>query len=444
MTAAISLQAQVTLQGTISNLSPAAPPIAMIEYWNVDHWQQLSVIQLDQTKTYSIHLVPPVAAQCRIRLAGQNKSWSDFFIPGPGSKDSILTIDLDAGKMDGGPAKVKGSDECDRYYQLITANREYTRLRDSSSAAMPAQQALNNLNKLCQDIATHYRGTFTGDIVANVLYQPQRADYAKDPKIAAMTANEFAVAHDFDKIMFQYEGNMYFNGFTKSLNRYYNYFNHQTEEGSKNYIDGIMSRRNGNEKVDLFLFRYLLNQMMDEKEESGLKYLLTWYLPDCSDDSPLPDYLKSLIGALKYCEPGHTVDDLKLPGLDGADVSLADVCSKNKMTLMLFWKSTCSHCLEFKPVLGQLYEKYHNQGLEVYALDLDRTEVGWKTFLSSNPSKWVNVYIPEDERKEINKMFPVPGTPTLIALDRNRVVLSRLVLRDRLEAYLDETLPKLK
>lgn len=444
MTMVYWLHAQVTLQGNITNLSPSALQIAMIEYWNVDHWQQLSVVQLDQSKTYSISLNPPVAAQCRIRLAGQNRSWSDFFIPGPGNKDSVLTINLDAAKMDGGPAKVLGSAECDRYYQLIMANRDYTRLRDSSAAVFQVQQALNNLNKLCHDISNQYRGTFTGDIVANLLYQPQRSDYPKDPKIAAMTANEFAIAHDLDKIMFQYEGNMYFNGFTKSLNKYYNYFNHQTEEGSKNYIDGIMSRRNGNEKVDQFLFRYLLDRVMDEKEETGLKYLLTWYLPDCTDESPLPDYLKTLIEALKYCEPGNTVEDLKLPGLEGTDVSLGDVCSKNKMTLLLFWKSTCSHCLEFKPVLAQIYEKYHAQGVEVYALDLDRTEVGWKTFLSSNPNKWVNVYIPEDSRKEINKMFPVPGTPTLIALDRNRKVLSRLVLRDRLEAYLDETLPKLK
>lgn len=439
---ACCLQAQVTLQGKIINLAPDALQVAMIEYWNMNHWQQLSIIQLDPSKTYYIKVSPPAEAECRIRLAGQKKNWSDFVIPGPGSKDSVLTIDLDASQMNGGPAKVQGSAENERYYQLITAYQDYTRLLDSTNTDVAkSEQALNNLNKLCREISTQYRGTFTGDVVANTLYQPQSRDYPKDAK---MTANEFAIAHNLDKVMFQYAGNLYFNGFLKQLDKYYHYFDHQTEAGSRNYIDGIMSRRNGNEQVDLFLFRYLLDRMLDEKEEAGLKYLLTWYLPDCSDDSPLPDYLKSLIAALKYCEPGNTVEDLKLSGLDGADVSLGDVCSKNKMTLMLFWKSTCSHCLEFEPVLAKIYEKYHPLGLEVYALDLDRTEAGWKTFLSSNPTKWVNVYIPEQDRQEINKMFPVPGTPTLIALDRNRKVLSRLILRDRLETYLDETLPKLK
>lgn len=438
-----ALMAQVTVRGKVVNLAPSALQVALLEYWQVDHWQQLGILQLEGG-AFQLNVNPPVQAQARIRLAGQNKSWSDFVISPAGNGDSILVFELDATMMDGGPAKVIGSAENERYFNLLTAHRNLNKLKESSPAATPEQLAAAEtaLNQLCRETA-QLRGTFCGDIVANLLYQPQKQDYAKDPAVAMMSANAFAVAHDLDKIIFQYEGNLYHNAFMKSLNRYYNYFDQQTPDGSKNRVDAVMARRNGNQPVDLFLFKYLLDKAMENKDEAGLHHLLTWYPPDCSDDSPLPDGTKSLIEALKNCEPGKEALDLNFPGLNGEPVSLTTVCSRNKMTLLLFWKSNCSHCREFEPVLAELYKKYHPQGLEVYAMSLDKVDSGWRSFLAANPTEWINVYIPQEQRKLINQHYPVPSTPTVIALDRQRKVLSRLVLRDQLEAYLLETLPKL-
>jgi len=441
----LSVSAQAVLRGSISNVPASAIPVAIMEYWAVDHWQQLAILQLENGGAFSTTKMPPVQAQCQIRMTSQPKVKCDFLLPGPGEvHDSLLRMDLDMRFMNGSPTTIAGYPENDLYFALMSAYYTLSKLRDTSSTAPAAQvnAAALMFNNMCIEIAKKNPGTFTGDILANVLYRPSQDDYAKDTKEAAMTANAFAIAHVLDKIPFRYDRILNHNAFEKALNRYYNYFDHASEDGSKNYIEGIMSRRNGNEAVDLFLFKFLMDKMLASKNETGLQHLLKWYLPDCSDESPLSNYTKTLIAALQNCQPGNNIPDQQWQGLDGNNVSLSEICAKNKMTLLFFWKSNCSHCREFEPVLAALYEKYHPKGLEVIALSLDKNDLNWKQFLQTAPTKWVNVFVPNEARDTLTKHFPIPATPTLISLDSQGKVLKRLILRDQLEAHFKEILEK--
>ncbi len=437
--------AQAVLQGSISNIPASAIPVAIMEYWAVDHWQQLAILQLENGGAFSTDKMPPVQAQCQIRMTSQAKVKSDFLLPGPGEvHDSVLRMDLDMRFMNGSPTTISGYPDNDLYFALMSAYYTLSRLRDSTSTAPAAQinSAALMFNNMCLEIAKKNPGTFTGDILANLLYRPKQEDYAKDTKEAAMTANAFAIAHDLDKIPFRSDKILNHVAFERALNRYYNYFDHASEDGSKNYIEGIMSRRNGNEAVDLFLFKFLLDKMLASKDENGLQYLLKWYLPDCSDESPLSNYTKTLIAALQSCQPGNVIPDQQWQGQDGSNVSLHEVCAKNKMTLLFFWKSGCSHCREFKPILAALYEKYHPLGLEVIALSIDKSDASWKKVLEAEPTNWVNVFVPIETRDALTKHFPIPATPTLISLDSQGKVLKRLILRDQLEAHFKEILEK--
>ena len=443
---AFGLSAQVVIRGNISNVPSSAIPVAFLEYWAVDHWQQVAILQLENGGDFSTDKLPPAQAQCQVRMTNQPGVRNDFLLPGPGEPcDSVLRINLDMRFMDGRPVLVAGYPENDLYFTLMSANHTLIKLRDSSSTADMAQQldAVRKFNRLCTEMSQQHRGTFTGDIVANLVYLPQPEEYPKDPKVAGMSANAFVIAHDLDTIPFRYDRILNHNAFERSLNRYYNYFDHTSADGSKNYVENIMSHRNGSDAVDLFLFKYMLDKMMASKNEAGLEHLLTWYLPDCSDESPLTNYTKTLIQALQNCAPGKVLPDMEWPDANGKNVSLSEVCAKNKMTLLFFWKSNCSHCREFKPVLAAYYEKFHPQGLEVLALSLDRSDANWKQTLQTEPTNWVNVYVPNEQREAMNKQFPVPATPTLISLDSNRKVLNRLILRDQLEAYLKNMLAKL-
>jgi thiol-disulfide isomerase/thioredoxin len=441
--ASASLHAQITLSGKVTNVPPTLSQVLAIEYWNFDRWQQIDVANLEKDGTFSKPVFAPANAQCRLRISNKSKNWSDFILPGAEDKTKELVFNLDFFQMNGGPARIAGSEENELYYRLASEYKSLSHLRDSLGAngteALEGPQRA--FNESCQEIAKRNKGTFSADVVANSLYQPAKEDYPGDAKVAAMTPQQFAIEHALDKTPFRYARSLHFNGFMRDLDKYFNYFD-RTPEAYVDYIQRVMAKRNGSEEVDNFLFKYLLDKMMDYKDETGLTYLLNWYVPDCADESPLPSSTQNLLESLKNCKPGKIAYDLKLPGIDSQWVSLNSVCSKNKITLLLFWRSTCSHCKEFEPILAKLYEKYHPLGVEVYAISSDRNTEEWKKFLAEHPTNWVNVYTPFDRRTEVSKAFPSISTPTLISVDRNRKVLSRMIMRNDIEAYLDETLKK--
>ncbi len=427
-----ALSAQVTLQGKIINMTGMRIPQIAIEYWNADHWQQSEGTALNDDNTFSINMLSPNPGQYRFRMFGQSKVWSDFIIPDSNMYEKVLSFELDYAKMNGSPTNAVNSKANQLYFDLMTAYQTH----DSLSFDW------GSFNRKCLDIVAQHRKSLIGDIALS-LYEPQKSDFSRDAAVSKMTANEFVKAHALDKIPFEHDYILRHNALAKQLNRYCNYFD-KGEKGGNALIDAIMARRNGNDAVDGFLFRFLLDKMMDSKNDPSLSYLLKWYAPDCPDDDPQPDYINNLIAALKACAPGKIAADLSYANPEGQAVNLAQVCAKNKLTILLFWKSSCSHCKEFEPVLEGIYQKYHPLGVEVYALSSDRDEATWRTFLQNKPNPWINVFIPQSERADIGKKFPAPSTPTIIVLDKNRKVVGREVSRANLEAYLDEELAKIK
>jgi len=93
-------------------------------------------------------------------------------------------------------------------------------------------------------------------------------------------------------------------------------------------------------------------------------------------------------------------------------------------------------------MLEDIYARYHSMGLEVYAIGTDNEEKPWRDQATLNNSPWPSVYLARESRKDFNKKYPVPSTPTLIAVDENGVILRRLIMRSKLEDVLKELLPQ--
>ncbi len=434
----LSLQAQITFSGQINPLPPT--PKAALEAWQLDHWQQIAEFPLQPDGSFSQVLNKPKAGQYRLRAWSQTDKWVDFILPDSLPVTLNMRLEVNYESMDGQSVRISELPENDLYVDLMNARQRMLLRRDSLGAQ--TNNDLASFNRLCREVIAQHRNTMAADVAA-LLVEPTPADHPTKPALAKLTANEFAKAHALEGIPFHHNHVLAHNLFVKSLNRYFKYFDRDTA-GNIAFIQGVMSRRNGNDAVDGYLFKYLLDKMIDYRQEGGLTYLLSWYAPDCTDEHPLPSSLRLLLLGLKNCVPGKISADLALPGLDGQPVKLSEVCAQHPLTLMLFWRSTCSHCREFEPELVKIYEKYHPLGLEVYALSNDRTEQEWKDFLQENPMPWINVYIPPEQRATVAQFFPAPSTPTLISLDKQHRVVSRLISRSTLETYIETEMPKHK
>jgi len=435
------LPGQVSLKGVVRNLPANVRRQMTIEFWDTNRWSSIGSFDLQPDGSFQTIVKPEMTAQCRIRVLAKPRAWSDFIIPGPDNPNSVLVFDLDYTQMFGYTARMEGTwDNC-LYENIMQEYHFMDHLRDSLAGKQSLQldTVQRNFNRLCRKTWTENRGLFAADVVARLFYQPAPEDYPNSP--AALTPNLFARAHYFDKTPFADSRILHHNEFRKKIDRY-DAFYEKTPENSPKLIDGIMRCRNGNDTIDAFLFRHLLEKMMGEQDEPGLSYLLNWYSPDCGDEKKDPDIMDNMLAAFRNCTPGKEAFDLNLPDPAGVIQSLSTVCAKHKVTLLFFWRSNCSACSEFKPELERIYEKYQPLGLEVYAISLDTYESVWQTFVAQHPQKWVQAFVPQAERSMVGRQFPTPGTPTLIVLDTNRKVLNRLVVRADLDAYLGRLLKK--
>jgi thiol-disulfide isomerase/thioredoxin len=431
---ALNIQAQF-------NQLPSGTSKVIFEYMNGQEWKQIDNKALDKEGKVSFQFIPPVYGQYRFRFPSGKTSviWSDFIISSYKNEPMSMDFVINYPDMNGRPISVSNSLESQLYLELMNAYLDFDALR----TAVPVEQdklekATTLLNQISRRMAQQNKGTFTGDVVADLVYQPVRSDYPKE-KHESLNDSLFYIKFGISKLPYYKAGALHHNLFVRSLERY---FKHMQQKDSDDYaidfIDGVMFRSGGLEEVDQFLFKYLLDKMLGYKSEKGLSHLLSHYSQDCSEDHSSKSANDQLVNALNEVAPGKKVWPLKLPDINATPVSLQDVCKKNKMTLMLFWKSSCNHCEEFKPVLRGLYDQYHSKGLEVYAVSIDKDINEWKTYVNAHPQPWKDTFLAYDVRKEFNNHYPVPSTPTLIALDQNGKVISRLIVRSKMEEFLKE------
>jgi thiol-disulfide isomerase/thioredoxin len=194
------------------------------------------------------------------------------------------------------------------------------------------------------------------------------------------------------------------------------------------------------ESMTSYMFKFLLDKMISFRNEPGLSYLITWYADDCTEEGHMEENTRNLLQALENCKPGKTIEMLSLPDVNGKMHPMKKTIAENKITIILFWRANCSHCKEFEPKLEEYYAQYHAKGLGVYAIGTDKTQEEWAVQDKLNDSPWTSVFLAYDQRKDFNKRFPVPSTPSLLAVDQNGVVVKRLITRSKIESEIKEML----
>lgn len=106
--------------------------------------------------------------------------------------------------------------------------------------------------------------------------------------------------------------------------------------------------------------------------------------------------------------------DFELPVLDqGYTLNLEDV--KGKVVYLDFWASWCAPCALSLPELEKLRVRFHDQGFEVVAINLDSSLEDARRFLKD---KNISYPILFDQNQVTPERYGVAGMPTAFLLDR--------------------------
>ena len=102
---------------------------------------------------------------------------------------------------------------------------------------------------------------------------------------------------------------------------------------------------------------------------------------------------------------------------DGEPVSMDQF--KGKVLLVDFWKSTCNPCMSELPQIADLYDVYHKDGFEVFAVNMDTDSAKMEDAIEIIGADWPVYHDGMAFNGEIAQLFDVYRTPTTILIDRD-------------------------
>lgn len=221
--------------------------------------------------------------------------------------------------------------------------------------------------------------------------------------------------------------------FEQKANAVYGTF--ATETGDYRHLEGFIGNRyNGGRMLYLytldgahaFYFRGVIkgDSITNGLFVSGKHYKSNWKAWK-SDSAQLRDP-----NQLTYIKPGYDGLEFTFPNLNGEPISLEDAKFDNKVVLVSVTGTWCPNCKDETEYLKQVYNKYRNEGLEVIALQFERSaefEEAKSAVLKANKALPVPyTQLIAGSSREAEKKLPmlnhVMSFPTLIVLNRNHEV----------------------
>ena len=168
------------------------------------------------------------------------------------------------------------------------------------------------------------------------------------------------------------------------------------------------------------------------------------YLKEKAFTKELNDELERLLlvsPAIEGCDVKPYYIDMEYPDVNGNMIKLSDVVNnpKNRYVYIDFWATWCGPCRMYMESLAKTYEKYKDNGFEVYTVSCDTNTEAWKKLVAEKDFGWINVIggmsMPEW------KSYVVTGVPTSILIDCSTgLIIGRELYEDLLDDKLKELL----
>ena len=160
-------------------------------------------------------------------------------------------------------------------------------------------------------------------------------------------------------------------------------------------------------------------------------------------DDPRTEYLVNLLldGQRRRRSMGAPMDtvyadvasiiDIKLQDYNGKDYSLTKVATDNRVVLLDFTAYGTEVSPQINKLLNDIYQSYHNRGLEIYQVSLDQDNVTWREAAKNLP--WITVYDPMSINSQTVGAYNVTGIPTTFII-RGGEIVERVEDATRLKA----------
>ena len=193
---------------------------------------------------------------------------------------------------------------------------------------------------------------------------------------------------------------------------------------------------------------YMMNMAISEKKGFIPYFMIAFG----ALESPGYDLFKHAVACAKAADPmskytqdiegkfvneaslmiGGVAPDIKLNGPDGKPVSLSSL--RGKVVLIDFWASWCGPCRRENPNVVKMYQKYKDQGFEIFGVSLDNDANRWKGAIQTDGLTWFHGSDLMGWKSKPAQMYQVHSIPATFLLDKQGKIIAKGLRGAELEA----------
>ncbi|MFC5044941.1 redoxin domain-containing protein [Aquimarina hainanensis] len=156
----------------------------------------------------------------------------------------------------------------------------------------------------------------------------------------------------------------------------------------------------------------------------------------------LSSFVESAIGII---DVGSVIEDFSAPTPEGKNLSLKEVMGK--YTIIDFWASWCKPCRAENPNVVRVYNKYHDKGLNIIGVSLDRNKDHWIKAIKDDNLQWSHISNLQYWQEPIAREFGVKSVPSTFLIDDKGLVIAKnlrgMALENKIKELLGEEEPAL-
>lgn len=149
---------------------------------------------------------------------------------------------------------------------------------------------------------------------------------------------------------------------------------------------------------------------------------------------------------IAHLEIGKIAPNFEAPTPEGKMLSLNDV--KGKVTIIDFWAAWCGPCRKENPNVVRVYEKYHDQGLEIIGVSLDGQsrqkdpKKAWLDAIEKDGLTWNQVSHLKYFKDPVAELYNIQAIPATFILDAEGKIVAKNLRGKALENKVKELLEK--
>lgn len=201
----------------------------------------------------------------------------------------------------------------------------------------------------------------------------------------------------------------------------------------KNFV-----KNNSNSIFSVLLVQNLLqSQTINAQEAEKMLSHLTPAIANHTQTKELKDFIEQ---NKSNVDKGSIAPDFSAKTPEGDELALSDVIKKGKYTLIDFWAAWCAPCRMENPNLVKLYDKYHDKGLEIMGVSLDRTEADWLGAIKKDKLTWHQVSNLQFWNDPIAKDYKIRAIPASFIVDSEGKVVAKDLRGQQLQNFMEELL----